>query len=37
MPKFGGYTDVLVAPTSNIVKMPAAMSFEGGPRSPSST
>jgi NADPH:quinone reductase-like Zn-dependent oxidoreductase len=30
MPKFGGYTDVLVAPTSNVVKMPAAMTFEEG-------
>ena len=30
MPKFGGYTDLLVVPTSNVVKMPASMTFEEG-------
>src|SRR5579883_1963451 len=30
MPKFGGYTDTLVVPAFQAVKMPAAMTFEEG-------
>jgi synaptic vesicle membrane protein VAT-1 len=28
MPKFGGYTDVLVVPAAQAIRMPAAMTFE---------
>src|SRR4030081_1900605 len=28
MPKFGGYTDVLVLPAAQVMKMPARMTFE---------
>jgi NADPH:quinone reductase-like Zn-dependent oxidoreductase len=30
MPKFGGYTDVLVVAATNVFKMPASMTFEEG-------
>jgi NADPH:quinone reductase-like Zn-dependent oxidoreductase len=30
MPRFGGYTDVLVVPEAQAIPMPAAMSFEEG-------
>src|SRR5215472_5357968 len=30
MPHFGGYSDVVVLPSEQIFKMPAAMSFEQG-------
>jgi NADPH:quinone reductase-like Zn-dependent oxidoreductase len=30
MPRFGGYTDVLVVPTEQVFKMPAKMTFEQG-------
>jgi NADPH:quinone reductase-like Zn-dependent oxidoreductase len=30
MPKFGGYTDTLVVPTLQVMKIPAAMTFEEG-------
>jgi NADPH:quinone reductase-like Zn-dependent oxidoreductase len=30
MPRFGGYTDLLVVPEPQVIKMPAAMTFEEG-------
>src|SRR5438046_4479583 len=30
MPKFGGYTDLLVAPAAQLLRMPAKMTFEDG-------
>jgi NADPH:quinone reductase-like Zn-dependent oxidoreductase len=30
MPRFGGYTDTLVVPATQVVKMPARMTFEEG-------